>query len=503
VKGLKLWQKFLLVFIVLAVAGGSYGIYYWITKPSASSQTTDIQLTQVQYGSITNSVSSSGSLVFSAKEELTFGITGTVAEVKVAEGDTVTKGQLLANFDDTSLIPLQEAVVQATINLNNALNTTGAEIAVTNAKIALIKVQENLENAENPYSESDIYLAELAVDSAKIALRKAQIAYDEAKTKYDGNPTVPDWIQDYVLKKTQLAQAENTLAEAEENLAEMEAGADPLQVELRKKELVAAQTSLDKAEAELAGIQGNVTSPEGELKQLQIAEAQASLNKATQNLEKVTIVAPCDGVVTSVNVEAGQAVSASTVIIEITDPTIIEISAVLDEIDIPQVKIGQRAVVTLSSLSDLELNGEVSAISSTSKTQSGVVTYTVTIRITPPSGVEVREGMSATADIIFEEANNVLIVPTQAISDTANGSVVQVMVNGEIQQRIITVGISDGSYSEVLSGLVAGEQVVLPTTTSSSTTTTTQQNMPNTIIFPSDGMPPDGGGGIIIREETR
>jgi RND family efflux transporter MFP subunit len=502
VKGLKLWQVLVLVVVVLGMAGGSYGIYYWVTKPSASSQSTDIQLVQVQYGNITNSVSASGSLVFSSREELTFGSAGTVAEVKVSEGDTVAQGQLLAKFDDASLLPLQEIVAQAKINLSDALDTTQAEVAVASAKIALVTAQKNLENAETPYSESEILQAEVAVANAKVALKKAQDDYDKAKVKYDSNPTVPDWILDYELKKVQLAQAENTLAKAEETLAEMKAGADPLQVELRKKELAVAQAKLNKAEAELAGIQGTVTSPEGELKQLKIAAAQAALNSATSRLEAAIVLAPFDGVVTSVNVTAGQTVSASMVIVEIVDPSIIEVSAVLDEIDVPQVKTGQRVIVSLSSLSDLELSGEVSAISSTSKTQSGVVTYMVTIRVTPPTGVQLREGMSATADIVVEEANNVLVIPTQAITDTANVSVVQVIVNGVIQQRTVTTGISDGSYSEVLSGLQAGEQVVLPKTTGTSTSTTTQQNTQRT-IFPATGDFPGGGGGIIIREETR
>jgi RND family efflux transporter MFP subunit len=198
--------------------------------------------------------------------------------------------------------------------------------------------------------------------------------------------------------------------------------------------------------------------------------------------------------VASVNVTAGQTVSASTVVVEIVDPSVIEVSAVLDEIDVPQVKTGQRVIVSLSSLSDTELAGEVSAISSTSKTQSGVVTYTVTIRVTPPSGVQVREGMSATADIVVEEATNVLLIPTQAITDTANNQVVQMMVNGVIQQRTITTGVTDGSYSEVLSGLQSGDQVVLPKTTS--TSTTTQQSTGGT-IFPTGDFP--GGGGFIER----
>ncbi len=491
-KGLKLWQVLVLFAVVLVVAGGSYGIYHWVTKPSTSSLSTDIQLVQVQYGDITNSVSASGSLVFPVREKLTFGSAGTVAEVKVAEGDTVEKGQLLAKFDDASLLPLQEAVVQARINLSGALDTTQAKVAVTTAKIALITAQKNLENAETPYSESDILQAEVAVANAKIALKKAQDDFDKAKDKYDSNPTVPDWILDYELKKVQLALAKSKLAEAEETLVEMKAGADPLQVELKKKELEVAQANLNKAEAELAGIQGVVNSPEGELRQLQIAVAQAALNSATSRLEAAIVLAPFDGIATSVNVAAGQTVSASTVVVEIVDPSIIEVSAVLDEIDVPQVKLGQRVIVSLSSLSDLELSGEVSAISSTSKTQSGVVTYTVTIRVTPPSGVQVREGMSATADIVVEEANNVLLIPTQAITGTTNNPAVQVMVNGVIQQRTVELGLSDGSYSEVISGLQSGEQVVLPKTTS----TTTQQSNQGT-IFPTDNFP--GGGGFIPR----
>jgi hypothetical protein len=175
------------------------------------------------------------------------------------------------------------------------------------------------------------------------------------------------------------------------------------------------------------------------------------------------------------------------------DPTVIEVSAVLDEIDVPQVKPGQRVIVSLSSLSDLELSGEVSAISSTSKTQSGVVTYTVTIRVTPPTEVQLREGMSATADIIVEEANNVLVVPTQAISDVANNQVVEVLVNGVIEQRIVTTGISDGSYSEVLSGLQAGEQVILPTATSTSTSNTENRQFPGGNFIINDG----GGPNVI------
>lgn len=499
-KGLKLWQKFLLFFIVLVVAGGSYGIYYWVTKPDTSSQSTDYQLTQVRLGNISNTVSASGSLVFSLKESLSFKSAGTVAEIAISESDTVKTGQIIAKFDDASLVPLQQAVVQAKINLENAMDTTQTEISVAAAKIALETARKNLENAQNPYSEADILQAEVAVVNAKIALSKAQDDYDKSKAKYDSNWTVPEWIMDYELKTAQLALAKSNLEEAEETLAETKGGGDPLQIELKQKDLAAAQANLSKAEAELAGLKGVITSNEGELKQLQIAVAQISLDTAVERLANAIIKSPCDGIVTAVNVVVGQSVASSTVVVEITDPSVIEVSAVLDEIDVPQVEIGQKAVITLNSLSDLELDGVVSSISSTSKSQSGVVTYTVTIRVTPPEDVQLREGMSATADIIVEEANNVLIVPAQSVLSSGNVSYVEVMVNGVIEQQQVSLGMSDGSYYEVKSGLIAGDQVVMQKTSSSSSATT-QQNSQGT-MFPGGATFP-GGGGIIIREDMR
>ncbi len=499
-KGIKLWQKFLLFFIVLAVAGGSYGIYYWVTKPDTSSQSTDYQLTQARLGNITNTVSASGSLLFSSKESLSFKSAGTVAEISVHEGDSVKTGQILAKFDDASLVPLQQAVVQAKINLENAMDTTQAEINVAAAKIALETARKNLEDAQNPHSEADVLQAAVAVANAKIALSKAQDDYDKAKAKYDSNWTVPEWILDYELKTSQLALAKSNLEKAEETLAETKNDGDPLQIELKQKDLASAQANLSKVESELAGLKGVITSNEGELKQLQIATAQIALDQAIERLDNATIKSPCDGNVTAVNIVAGQSVAANTVVIEITDPTVIEVSAVLDEIDVPQVEIGQKADVTLSSLSDVTLDGVVSEISSTGKSQSGVVTYTVTIRITPPEEVQLREGMSATADIVVEEANNVLVVPAQAVISSGNLSYVQVLVNGVIEQIQVSLGMSDGSYYEVKSGLTAGDQVVMQKTSSSSSTTT-QQNSRGT-TFPGGATFP-GGGGIIIREEIR
>ena len=459
-KHLKTWQVIVIVAVVIAMGGGGYAIYNQTTATNNSELPADTQLVAVQYGNVINSVSASGSVVFPNREQLTFGIAGTVGEMNVHEGDTVKEGQVLAKLDSKSEASLQIAVTQARINLKNAedklavaQDTNQAQLDVTNAKIALRTAQDNLEKAQNP----DIDQAQLDVANAKIALKTAQDNYDKAKSKYDSNWTIPEYILDFEQRTAQLAIAQANLAEAEQTLADMQAGADPLEVEQRQQELTVAQTNLAKAEQTLADMQAG-NSLEIELRQLEVASAQTALDEA---MKMGTIVAPFDGLITSVNVSAGEAVSANTVAIELVNPSVIQVSANLDEIDVAQVKLGQQATVSLDALPDVEITGELSSVAVIGKSTSGVVSYPVTIHLAVPSDVQLREGMSATATLVVQQANNVLVIPIRAISGSVSNPTVSVMVNGELVDMPVTLGISDDTQTEVVSGLNEGDMVLV------------------------------------------
>ena len=464
-KTLKLWQVVVLLLVVFAIAGGVYGIYGWASGSSTSSLSANTQLVRVQYGNLTNSVSASGSLIFAIGEELTFGSAGTVQGVNVKEGDEVKKGDVLANLDNTSVLSLQEAV--------------------TSARIALRDAEEALEKAQNPYTEAEIAKANAAVQQAQQQLLVAQAegpldiadaedALDNAEKNYSATILL---FMDGKTSLQELNAAERNWERAKLNLETVKQNAD--------KAVVDAQYNLANAEEALANMK--VDTLDVELKQAQVTSAQTALDEALARLENTNVVAPFDGVVSAVNVEAGDTVNAGTVIIKIVDPSDIEVSAIVDEIDVAQVQVGQKATVTLDAYSDFELSGVVSSISSFANSQSGVVSYPVTIKLTIPSGVQLREGMSATATITVKEVDNVLLVPTKVISgkSSANPTVV-VMVNGTSETRAVKVGESDDEYTEIVSGLNAGDVVVF--TASSTSRSTSSTNLPG-------GFP---GGGTII-----
>jgi HlyD family secretion protein len=138
-----------------------------------------------------------------------------------------------------------------------------------------------------------------------------------------------------------------------------------------------------------------------------------------------------------------------------------ELVVSIDELDIPGVTLGQRAVISVDALPNVSLEGKVSYISPMPTTAAGVVGYEAKVSFTPPKGLGLRAGMSASADIITAQSKNVLLIPDRAIKRDSQGkATVEVTLNGQIEVRAIVTGVSDGSQTEIIKGLSEGEQVV-------------------------------------------
>ena len=132
----------------------------------------------------------------------------------------------------------------------------------------------------------------------------------------------------------------------------------------------------------------------------------------------------------------------------------------MDEIDITEVKPGQRAIIEVDALPALPLEGKVSSISLLPTVEAGVIVYDVKIEFDVPEGIGLRAGMSATGDIVIAERSNVLLVPDRAIKQDSQGvTIVEVVVNDQIEERPVVTGISDGFQTEIIEGLEEGEVI--------------------------------------------
>jgi len=202
-----------------------------------------------------------------------------------------------------------------------------------------------------------------------------------------------------------------------------------------------------------------------------VAKAKASLEQNRQEYQNSTITAPIDGLVLSRDVEVGDAVSsilvmgsAATQIMTIGDIHEVYVLGKVDESDIGKVTMNQPARIKVESFKDKTFNGKVTKIAPMGVEKDNVTTFEVRVSIDNPGGV-LKPTMTANAEIILEEHHDVLTVPEAAmIYDKDKKAYVEVVdpKAKEGKRKIaITAGISNGSKTEVLSGLKENDQVVL------------------------------------------
>jgi len=229
------------------------------------------------------------------------------------------------------------------------------------------------------------------------------------------------------------------------------------EVVIKQLQVKAAEQSLEAARQSLEQAQQSV-----EVAKQSLEQARQSVEQAQKQLDEATITAPFGGTIVEVNASEGDTVLATQTIVRLMDLTSMELKVEVDEIDVPVVKPGQRAIIDVDALPDFQFVGEVTSIDLLPTVEAGIVSYEVTVGLNVSDDSELKVGMSATTDIIINERSNVLLVPSRAVTQDSQGSpVVMVMIDEQIQERAVVIGISDGINTEIVDGLDEGEIVVV------------------------------------------
>jgi HlyD family secretion protein len=246
------------------------------------------------------------------------------------------------------------------------------------------------------------------------------------------------------------------------------------------KEGVVSQQALDNANKDYLaalnkrdGAQAQILVDTAKLKQAkaQVAQSQASLKQLEEQFSYTTIVAPMDGVILSRDVEMGDAVSSilvlgstATLVMTEGDTTQVYVQGKVDEADIAHVYMNQPARIKVESFRDRIFNGRVTKIAPLGVEKDNVTTFEVRVSIDNPGG-ELKANMTANAEILLDEHKGVLNIPENAVMyDNQKNASVEVPDKSQKEGKrkvSVKVGLSDGSKTEILSGLKEGDQVVL------------------------------------------
>ena len=280
-----------------------------------------------------------------------------------------------------------------------------------------------------------------------------------AATAQGAAASLQAFFSDRDASRANLAEAQRTFERAQKNFDDR----------------IIPQAELDRARTAVEAARANVQSIEG-----RIDQARANVTAARDTLSKTTITAPMDGIVTALPVEEGEVAvigtmnNPGTILLTIADMSVVEAVMEVDETDIPSVKVGQSATVTIDAYPNKTFDGLVTEVGSSPINRQGAaageaVNFEVKIQLkSPPEGV--RPGFSASADIITGTRTKSVAIPIQALvareKPGKNGGKptdeegVFVHDKGEVKFAPVTTGLSGDSSVEIVTGLKEGQQIV-------------------------------------------
>ena len=293
-------------------------------------------------------------------------------------------------------------------------------------------------------------------------------------------------------EQANLEAAEASLKAAEAQLLKNEVEAEGPEVEFARRaseraqnlfeQQLVAQSALDDAKSAYEVAVNRQRSARGQLvvsrarvteARAKVAQQRAALARVEEDLRNATLRAPIRGMVLSRDVEIGSPVSSilnlgasATLVMMLGDIDHVFVRGKVDEADIGRVRLGQPARISVETFKDRKFEGKVTEISPIGVEKDNVTTFAVEVSIDNP-GNELKANMTANAEIVLEEHPNSLIVPEAAVTyDAQRNAFVEVPAPGEKSGRRkvpVKLGVGNGTRTQVLEGLKAGDKVILPT----------------------------------------
>jgi HlyD family secretion protein len=392
-------------------------------------------------------------------------VSAAAAELRKAEADLA----LLLRPPDTPLLEevaaAQRAVVVARENLADAEAAVPPDAgAIRDARLALDRALAELAVLQKPPKgplPEEVASARQAVEAARAKhqkllqprkpadVRLARLELDRARAELRKLEAGPG--------KAALAAARQAIDTARAKLAQLLG--PPL-----RADVAASRLDVRRAEADLSVLQtrgGPAAAGDLALARLRVDAGRIRLALARISWRLLTVRAPSAGTVTGLLTARGAPVDTTTPIVTVADLSRLAASVELSEFDVAKVRRGLKATVSVDALGGQSFRGVVLFAAPTGADSGGVVTFPV--RVGLASGAGLRPGMNVSVRILVARRNDVLQVPLEAVSrDEGAPAVTIIDDSGEEAEREVELGLANNKSIQIVKGLRAGAQVVLP-----------------------------------------
>ena len=502
----KRWIAWVVVLTILAGLG--VGGYLWLQNARdrlAAATAATVSMVEVARGDISVMVSATGSIRSALIEDVVSSASGTVLSVGAKEGDAIKAGELLLELGNQDLA---DDISRSESNLKQQeINLSKQTIATENYKIAapadgVIKNIKARTGEDLSVTARTFGAAALIVDEAKfyIVLNDIDVEAndefeegDRVRVEVDGKTynAKLTMAEGYMQKKDNV---DRWIGRAEVEVPSSEPSWEAKAKVYHNDTLLGTETIEYRSTIAVTG-SGKVTDihvaenqriTRGTLlfstddsdvrksissQKITVEQNKTDLETKRQQLDDTMagIAAPIDGIITSLSVRAGEVVSKNRLVATITSTDLLEVGVMIDELDIPKVKMGQTCAVIVDALPGQTFAAKVSYIAAIGTPAGGVTNYEVRAALEDPQGILV--GMNATVKIHIDTHAQTLYIPIEAATQLSDGSYtvylqnpMQPDENGNAPEAVtLTTGLINENNIEVLSGAGEGQTIFYTT----------------------------------------
>lgn len=453
--------------LVLLTGMGGWAYSVKTRQATAAAAESTPQTTTVRQGNLVISASGTGVLAVVNEFDLAFTVGGKVTAVYVKPGDRVEAGTVLA------LVNNQEAQIEYTLAKQAYQELTSAA-AIATAQQQLAQAQTDLMSAKYQLE----YLISPKVLYWETEIAKGKVTLKEAETAAQASPSDKDAQQSFTKARDFLSFAKDNLKEAwqlyydeyvpetfrlieDRNDKDVYAIPTDMEIQLARTAIEEAQKKVNDSQDYYNVLTGGPMPKDASSDALvKLQQAERNLQDAQSVLDGTKITAPTAGTILSVDTAVGNTVDTSTVI-AMADLSQLELEFYLDASDWGLAAMGNQAEVTFDALPDKTFAGQVTQLDAELYQSNNTSEIKGTLQLDSTlDGIALPIGASANVDIIHAKADDVVLVPIEALHETAPGRyTVFVVENGALTQRAVEIGLQDQLYAEVKSGLKAGDVV--------------------------------------------
>ncbi|WP_426453312.1 efflux RND transporter periplasmic adaptor subunit [Paenibacillus sp. S-38] len=493
---------------VVLAGGGTY--VYLQQKPKTTAAVNQVKTTDVKKGEIRSTVSGTSQFEARDLQNIIAPVDGTIKTLNLTRNQAVKMGDVLVVVSDpeldndlseaqstlatleSDLADLQaeqgsmtitapisgEVTLSSNIDAGGSVNKSGRVATITDTSVLTVKLPFLVDDALQLKAGDEV---ELEADgfslsrTGKVLSVSKQVRGDAAGNKLvdveieiENDGTLDEGMNVEGSVRIGGREAEST-AKAALAYDEVEPVFAAASGTIRDLKVKTGDTV--KKGAVLAVLGSDTLGDDIEDKITAIDKQKQQIALLEERLAKLTLTAPFDGVFSTdfadkkknvlASYPVGSSIEANTVLGGVASLDTMQLPIQVDELDLPNVKVGQKAEVTVDSITGKVFEGEVSQVSTVGTTTNGVTFFDVVITV--KNSGELRNGLTATAEILVQDKKDIITLPVEALQRAKGKRTVTVLkADGSKEQREVKTGISNKTTIEVTEGLQEGEKVVIP-----------------------------------------